>query len=58
MKEIGISLTQADVEAGDWSEPPVEGPRSEGAPLNLGEDPHEADPLAAVPHDPEKPARI
>lgn len=38
MKEIGISLTQAEVEAGDWSEPPAEGPRSEGAPLNVDTD--------------------
>src|SRR5680860_122009 len=33
-KEIGISLTAADFEAGDWSEPPEDGPRTEGAPLN------------------------
>jgi hypothetical protein len=58
MKEIGISLTQADVEAGDWSEPPAEGPRTDGAPLNLGDDLHDADPMTAVPRDPEKPARI
>ena len=32
--EIGISLTQAQVDEGDWSQPPIEAPRSEGAPLN------------------------
>jgi hypothetical protein len=34
LSEIGLSLTADDIEAGDWSEPPAEGPRSEGAPLN------------------------
>ena len=38
LKEIGISLTAAQVAEGDWSEPPAEGPRSEGAPLNLETD--------------------
>lgn len=38
LKEIGISLTAADVEAGDWSVPPSEPPRSEGAPLNVESD--------------------
>lgn len=38
LKEIGISLTAAEVTDGDWSEPPAEGPRSEGAPLNLDSD--------------------
>ena len=33
-KEIGISLTQAEFEEGDWSQPPTEGPRTSGAPLN------------------------
>jgi len=35
LKEIGISLTAAQVAEGDWSEPPTEGPRTEGAPLNV-----------------------
>ena len=35
LEEIGISLRAADVEEGDWSEPPAHGPRTEGAPLNL-----------------------
>jgi hypothetical protein len=34
LSEIGISLTAEEIEAGDWSEPPAEGPRAEGAPLN------------------------
>ncbi len=38
LKEIGISLTAAEVTEGDWSEPPTEGPRTEGAPLNLESD--------------------
>ena len=38
LKEIGISLTAAEVADGDWSEAPAEGPRSEGAPLNLDTD--------------------
>ena len=38
LKEIGISLTAAEVTEGDWSEAPTEGPRSEGAPLNLESD--------------------
>ena len=38
MKEIGISLTAEAVEQGDWSEPPTEGPRTEGAPLNVESD--------------------
>ncbi len=42
-KEIGISLTSADIEAGDWSEPPDDGPRTEGAPLNEESDADVAD---------------
>lgn len=38
LKEISISLTAAQVDEGDWSEPPAEGPRTEGAPLNLDSD--------------------
>ena len=38
LKEIGISLTAEQIAEGDWSEPPAEGPRSEGAPLNLEDD--------------------
>ena len=38
LKEIGISLTAAQVAEGDWSAPPAEGPRSEGAPLNVDTD--------------------
>jgi hypothetical protein len=34
MKEITLDLTNDEVEAGDWSEPPEELPRLEGAPLN------------------------
>src|SRR5918994_7402510 len=38
LNEIGISLTAAEVEEGDWSEPPAHGPRTEGAPLNVDSD--------------------
>lgn len=58
MKEIGISLTQEAVNQGDWSEPPLEGPRTEGAPLN-DEDYEEVDPVAAgTTRDPERPTSI
>lgn len=36
--EISISLTAAEIEEGDWSEPPAERPRTDGAPLNLDSD--------------------
>lgn len=56
LKEIGISLTQEDFENGDWSEPPAEGPRSEGAPLNA-EDDAEADAIMrGDAAEPERPA--
>jgi hypothetical protein len=52
--EIGIALTQAEVTDGDWSEPPLAPPRTEGAPLNADAD--EVDPLAAASsRGPEKP---
>ena len=57
LKEIGISLTAEAVEQGDWSEPPTEGPRSEGAPLNVDSD-AEADEVMGIKTnvEPEKPA--
>ncbi len=56
MKEIGISLTAAEVEEGDWSEPPAEGPRTEGAPLNVDSN-AQADSIMAGPAaPPDKPA--
>jgi len=55
MKEIGISLTQEAVEAGDWSEPPIEAPRTENAPIN-DEDYEDVDPVVAgTVRDPERP---
>ena len=47
LKEIGISLTSEEVDQGDWSEPPTEGPRSEGAPLNVDSD-AEADEVMGI----------
>lgn len=58
MKEIGISVSKEEVEAGDWSTEPTELPRTEGAPLNEGDDLLATDPLAAVNREPEKPTTI
>jgi hypothetical protein len=57
LKEIGISLTEAEVAEGDWSEPPTEGPRTEGALLNEQVD--DVDPvLAGTIREPDKPTTI
>ena len=56
LEEIGISLRAADVEEGDWSEPPAHGPRTEGAPLNLHSDGEIVDVLhTTTPLGPERP---
>lgn len=56
--EIGISLTQAQVDEGDWSEPPTEAPRTEGTPLNESAV-EEIDPVASgLNRDPERPTSI
>jgi hypothetical protein len=56
LKEIGIGLTQAQFDEGDWSEPPAHGPRTEGAPLNA-EDDEEADAImSGIAVEPERPA--
>jgi hypothetical protein len=55
--EIGVSLTHAEIEEGDWSDPPMTPPRTEGAPLNVGDD--EPDLIAARSvRDPEKPVSL
>ena len=57
MKEISISLTAEAVEQGDWSEPPAEGPRTEGAPLNAESDAEADEVMGIKPNiEPEKPA--
>lgn len=57
LKEIGISLTAEAVEEGDWSEPPTEGPRTEGAPLNVDSDAEADEVMGIKPNvDPDKPA--
>lgn len=57
LKEIGISLTAEAVEKGDWSEPPTEGPRTEGAPLNVDSDAEAEEVMGIQPNvDPDKPA--
>ena len=57
LEEIGISLSAEELEQGDWSEPPAHGPRTEGAPLNVGSD-AEADEVMGLKEniEPEKPA--
>jgi len=58
LKEIGISLSAAQVDEGDWSEPPADGPRTEGAPLNVDTD-AEADAVMRGPvAPPEKPTTL
>ena len=55
--EIGIGLSQAEVEDGDWSDPPLVPPRTDGAPLNADVD--EVDPrAAAATREPEKPITV
>lgn len=54
LKEIGIELTKAEVDDGDWSEPPAEGPRTEGAPLNADTD-AEVDAIMRGIPEPEQP---
>lgn len=60
LKEVGVSLTQAEVEQGDWSEAPTEGPRTEGAPLNAASDEEVDEQMAVTPPvaEPERPARL
>jgi hypothetical protein len=56
LKEIGIDLTQEQFESGDWSQPPAEGPRSEGAPLNVESDDEGDRIMGNVAAEPERPA--
>lgn len=57
--EIAISATQEVIEEGDWSAPPLEGPRREGAPLHEEAYDAERDPTSAgVVRDPERPTNI
>lgn len=58
-KEVSISLSEAEVEEGDWSEAPTEGPRTEGAPLNLDSDEEVDEVMKAAPKgEPERPTTI
>lgn len=54
MSEIGISLTQEQVDEAEWSEVPTEPPRTSGAPLNE-EEYADDDPRNGAIADPEKP---
>lgn len=57
MKEIGIDLTQEAFNAGDWSQPPVEGPRWD-VPIHAEAEDDEPDPMRQTTVEPEKPARV
>ncbi|HJP72100.1 MAG TPA: hypothetical protein VJ975_10305 [Candidatus Limnocylindria bacterium] len=54
LNEIGISLTQEEVEQGDWSEVPTELPRTSGAPLNA-EEYEDNDPRNGEVREPDRP---
>jgi hypothetical protein len=56
-KEIGVSLTKEAFEAGDWSEPPLEGPRAD-VPLNPDTERDEDNPISRGPVDPERPITL
>jgi hypothetical protein len=56
-KEIGVSLTKEAFEAGDWSEPPSEGPRSD-VPLDPDAARDEDDPIRREPIEPERPTTL
>lgn len=60
LKEIAVSLTIDELESGDWSEPPAEGPRTEGAPLNADAYPEteEAGPAPSASIEPDRPPTI
>ncbi len=54
LKEISVSISHDELEAGDWSEPPAQPPRAEGAPLNEEAYLDDETPTATI-RDPEKP---
>jgi hypothetical protein len=54
LKEIDVSVTNDELEAGDWSQPPAHGPRAAGAPLNEEAYQDDATPIPTI-RDPEKP---
>lgn len=60
LHEIAVSLTQEELESRDWSRPPAEGPRTEGAPLNADAyiETDEAGPAAEPTVAPERPPTI
>lgn len=57
-KEIDVSLTQEEVEQGDWTEAPAHGPRTEGAPLNAESDEHAEEIMGTSPAEPDRPAHL
>jgi hypothetical protein len=57
LREIGVSLTQDEVEQGDWSQVPTEAPRTSGAPLN-GDEYEDNDPRNGEIREPERPVDI
>jgi hypothetical protein len=56
LKEIGLSISKEEFDAGDWSQEPTEPPRSEGAPLNVDTDAEGDRIMGNVPIAPERPA--
>lgn len=54
LEEISVSVTHDELEAGDWSQPPAHGPRTDGAPLNEEAYEDDASPIPTV-REPEKP---
>lgn len=59
MKEIGLSMTQEELEQGDWSQPPAHGPRTSGAPLNVDTDEDIAEAMKRPPEaEPDKPVHL
>lgn len=58
LKEIAVSLTEAQITEGDWSEPPTEGPRTEGAPLNVESDAEADVVMGGTVAAPEKPTTL
>lgn len=56
LSEVGLSLTQEAFQAGDWSEPPAEGPRWD-VPIQAEGADDQPDPMQQTPRDPERPTQ-
>jgi hypothetical protein len=58
LKEIDVDLSKEAFDAGDWSEPPAEGPRTEGSTLNEEKYSDDEIALAGRVRDPDRPDLI